>query len=153
MTSNYSFQNFDKEHQARAIVKSAPVSFKQSVEICRFIRHKPTVKAKAMLAEVVEQKTAVPFKKFYKNTGHKKKIGPGRYPEKAATVILKLVEAVEANAQFKGLNTSNLIIIHTNASNGSRPWHFGRKRRRKMKRTNIEIVVEEKAIPKKPDKK
>ena len=73
----------------------------------------------------------------------KKKKGPGKYPVKAAGIIKKLLESVESNAQFKGLNTSNLIIKHIKADFASRPWHFGRQRRRKMKRTNIEVVVEE----------
>ena len=59
--------------------------------------------------------------------------------------IIKLMEDVEANAQFKGLNTSNLVIAHISAHKAGKAWHYGRKSRRKMKRTTIEIVVEEKA--------
>lgn len=128
---------------AKAVGVSLPISTKQSIEVCRVLRHKTTAKAKILLQRVIEKKQAIPFKKFHGNRGHKRKIGPGRYTVKVAQEIIKLLEAVEANAQFKGLNTSNLVINHIKANLASRPWHFGRKRRRKMKRTTIEVVVVE----------
>lgn len=121
-----------------------PVSFKQSVEICRFIENKDVNKAKKLLQEVIDKKSAIPFKRFNFDLGHKKGVGPARYPEKASKEIIKLIENVEANAQFKGLNTSNLVIAHISAHKAGKAWHFGRKTRRRMKRTNIEIIVEEK---------
>lgn len=121
-----------------------PISTKLSIEVCRVLRYKTITRARKILQDVVDQKKAIPFKKFHGDLGHKPKMGPGRYPIKVASEIMKLLDAVEANAQFKGLNTSNLFIIHIKANTGSRPWHFGRKRRRKMKRTTIEIFVEEK---------
>jgi len=129
---------------ARALGMALPVSLKQSVEICRFIKNKKVREAKKMLQEVIEKKKAVPFKRYDSDLGHKRKIGPGRYPEKASKEFIKLIELSEANAQFKGLNTSNLVIAHISAHNAGKAWHYGRKSRRKMKRTNIEIFVEEK---------
>ena len=82
----------------------------------------------------MDKKTAVPFRRFDFDLGHKKKIGPGRYPNKASREIIGLIENVEANAQFKGLNTSNLIITHISAHKAGKAWHYGRKSRRKMKR-------------------
>lgn len=128
---------------------SLPISFKQSVEICRFIRDRNPNDAKEILQEVVDKKTAIPFRRYNWDLSHKKKIGPGRYPEKASREFIRLIETVEANAQFKGLNTSNLIIAHASAHKAGKAWHFGRKRRRKMKRTNVEIVVTEKKLDKK----
>jgi large subunit ribosomal protein L22 len=122
-----------------------PISFKHSVEVCRFIKNKKVNDAKKLLQNVISKKTAIPFRRYNWDLGHKKKIGPARYPEKASSEFIKLIENVEANAQFKGLNTSNLIITHISAHKAGKAWHFGRKIRRKMKRTNIEIVVEEKS--------
>ena len=130
---------------ARAIGMVLPISFKQSVEICRFIKNKNTSDAKEILQNVISRKAAVPFKRFDFDLGHKKKIGPGRYPQKASEEFIKLIENVEANAQFKGMNTSNLIITHISAHKSGKTWHFGRKSRRKMKRTNVEIIIEEKS--------
>ena len=141
----YTFRNYDKEHMARAVGVALPVSFKQSVEVCRFIKYKNVADAKKMLNEVIEKKRAVPFKRFDFDLSHKKKIGPGRYPEKTSEEMIRLIEDAEANAQFKGLNTSNLVIIHMSAHKAGKAWHYGRQSRRRMKRTNIEIIVEEKS--------
>lgn len=140
----YTFRNYNHEHMARAIGMALPISFKQSVEICGFIESKSINDAKKMLQHVSEKKLAIPFKRFIFDLGHKKKAGPGRYPEKASKEFIKLIEAVEANAQFKGLNTSNLVIAHVSAHKAGKAWHYGRKTRRRMKRTNVEIIVEEK---------
>lgn len=140
----YSFSNYDKTHMARALGAALPISFKYSVEICKLIRNKNIIEAKKLLKNVAERKIAVPFQRYNFDLGHKKKIGPGRYPEKASREITRLIEGVESNAQFKGLNTSNLVITHIGAHKAGKVWHYGRKSRRKMKRTTIEICVEEK---------
>ncbi len=151
---NYSKKLDVEENVAKAVGVALPISTKQSIEICNFIRRKPLAKAKQRLIEVINKKMAVPFKRFNDNVGHKRgKIAAGRYPEKSCGEILKLLESVEANAQFKGLNTSNLVITHICAQKAARPWHYGRQRRRKMKRTNVEVIVEEKAVEKKKEEK
>jgi large subunit ribosomal protein L22 len=122
-----------------------PISFKQSVEICSHIRGRKVVYAKKILNNVIEHKSAIPFKRFNFDLSHKKKTGPARYPENASREFIRLIDAVESNAQFKGLNTSKLIISHISTNKASKTWHYGRKTRRKMKRTNVEIVVEEKS--------
>ena len=145
MTQTYSLNEYNKENMARAIGKSLPVSFKQSIEICNYIRNKKLNTAKKWLNEVAAGKRAVPFRRFIMDMGHKAKIGPGRFPAKTSSEILNLIDQVEANAQFKGLNTSNLTIIHINANKGATISRSGRKRGMKAKRTNIEIVVKESA--------
>ncbi len=125
------------------------ISTKQAVETCSFIRGKTLVDAKGLLSSVIDLKAAVPYKRYNQKVAHKKKIGAGRYPVKCCNVILKLLESAEANAQFKGLNTSDLVVVHICANKASTPWHYGRARGRKMKRTNIEVVLEEKAVKKK----
>jgi len=86
-------------------------------------------------------KMAVPYRRC-REAPHKKGIGPGKYPIKACEQIISLIEEAAANAQYKGLG-GNLQIVHTNAQKADTPWHFGRKRRRKMKRTHVEMVVKE----------
>lgn len=129
---------------ARVYGVALPVSFKQCVEICSFLEKRSVNSTKKLLQDVIDKKTAIPFRRYHHDLGHKTKLGPARYPESASKQILKLIESVEANAQFKGLNTSNLVVVHASAHKAGKAWHFGRKQRRKMKRTNIEIVVEEK---------
>lgn len=131
-----------EENQAKANGKSLGISTRHAIEICSLIRNRNLDNAKKILNDVALLKSAVPFRRFKGGVSHKKKIGPGRYPIKAAKEIIKLLESAEANAQFKGLG-KNLVIKQIKADLASRPWHFGRQRRIKMKRTNIEVVVEE----------
>lgn len=128
---------------AKALGKNLPISTRQAIEICSFIRGKTTDETKNILTKVINKEVAIPFKRFNKNVGHKKgKIAAGRYPKKASLHILRLVKQIEANAQNKGLLTP-LTIRQIIANKASTPLHYGRKSRTKMKRTHIEIVVEE----------
>jgi len=134
---------YNKEHMAKSIGRSMSISTKFSIEICDQIRNKKVSRAKTILQDAIALKKAIPLRKFNKDIAHKTKIGPGKFTPKACAEILSLVESAEANAQFKGLNTSNLIIILAIANRAAKQWHYGRKRRRKMKRTHVEIIVAE----------
>ena len=48
----YTFTKYEKEHMARAVGMALPISFKQSVEICRFIGSKNVSDAKIGRAHV-----------------------------------------------------------------------------------------------------
>ena len=151
--SNYAIASIDEEHAAKAIGRSLPISTKQSIEICRFIRKKNLQKAKEMLNKVIAKKTAIPFKRFTEIPHKKGKgIASGSYPEKASKEILRLLESAEANAQFKGINTSNLVINHICAHKAGNQPHYGR-RGGTMKRTHVEVVVQEVAEKEKKPKK
>ena len=152
MANDYSLKDYNKDNMARAIGRALPISFKQSIEICKFIRNKNVNYAKNILNKAIEQKQAIPYTRFNSDIGHKKNIAAGRYPKKASMEILGLINNAEANAQFKGLNTANLVITHINANKAGKVMRFGRKRSREAKRTSVEIVVQEKG-DKKSDKK
>jgi len=129
---------------AKASGVALPISSKHAIEICRMIRGMNVSKAKTALEEVAEIKRAVPFKRFYKNVGHRKgSIGPGRFPVNAAKHILFVLESAEANALFKGMDSSALIIQGSVANRASRPIRSGRRGRGKAKRTHVEIIVAE----------
>ena len=147
-------KQLDEKEIAKASGMSLPISTKQSIEVCNFLRNKTLEKAKAILERVLEKKEAIPFKRFGSDTGHKRgPIGAGRYPQKTAKEILKVLNSVESNAQLKGLNPDDLKIIQLIANKASTPWRFGRKRRRKAKRTHIEIIVKSKEIKSKVETK
>lgn len=129
-------------HFAVARALDIPVSTKHCIEICRSLRYKNTAYAKRFLEDVADLKRAVPFKKFYKDTGHKAGMAAGRFPQKAAKEILDLVKSVEANALVKGLNTSDLKITKIIANKASIPLTGGR-RRTATKRSHVEIEVKE----------
>lgn len=142
MAYNYAVKM--KENCAKAMGVSMPVSHKKAILVCNFIRHKTVSKAKALLQDVIEQKRAVPYTRFNDGVGHRKGMNAGRYPIDTCKHILALLESAESNAQFKGLNTGNLVVMHTCAQRGPTTWHYGRHKRREAKRAHVEIVVEEK---------
>ncbi len=133
-----------KQDGAKLNVRNLSISTKHAVEICRFIRNKSLTKAKALLLTVINKKSAVPYRKHNKKVAHKPGMASGKYPVKASNQILKLLNSVEANAEDLGLDTKSLVISEIKANKGAQQFHFGRKRRRRMKRTNLQIVVREK---------
>ena len=134
---------------ARATGLALPISLKKSILVCDSIRGKQLEKAIASLERVIMMEKPVQYRRFNKGgTGHKPGIGPGRYPVKTCMEIKKILEDAKANAENKGLQAKNLIIDHISAKKGSKSFHYGRKRRRLMKRTHIEIVVKEGTIKK-----
>ena len=143
MDYKYSFKDFNNETMARAVGRSLPISIKHSVELANAIRGLELSKAKKYLEEVIELKQPVSYRRFNDDLGHKKKMGPGRFPVKTALHFLNTLKLAEANASFKNLSTQDLKIVHINAQRGAGQWHFGRKRRRQFKSSHVEIVVEE----------
>jgi len=141
MPYHYSNQEFSKDKMARAVGVALPISVKHSVEVCKYIRNRKIADAKKMLDEVIGLKKAVPYRRYFQDLSHKVATGPGRFPVSTCEEIKKLIEGVEANAQFQGLNTSNLVITGTVVQKAPGAYHYGRKRRRKMKRATVEIIV------------
>jgi large subunit ribosomal protein L22 len=140
------------EHMAKAKSTNLSISTKHSIEISRELRYKNTSVAKKILENVVSMKRAMPMRRFNQDVGHKKGMAAGRYPVKAATEFLKIVKSVEANAQNKGLNTTNLKITKIISNKASIPFTGGRQRTG-TKRTNVEIEVEEVATKKNKEAK
>lgn len=144
MPHNYSFHGYEKEKMARVIGKDLPISTKQCIEICSFIKGRNLQKAKEMLEEVLKMKRAVPFSRFTEGAGHKKgRMAGGKYPLKASAQIIELLNSLEANAMQKGLNTSLLAIRHACANRASKTPRYGRRRGITAKRTHVEFVAAE----------
>src|SRR3989344_4062481 len=131
-----------KEHLAVARALSLPISTKQCVELSTNLRYRTTSYAKKFLQDVLVKKRAVVFRRFTQDLGHKTGIGPGRYPQKAAQEFLKLIHSVEANAQFKGLDTGKLKIVKIVANKASIPF-TGSRLRRNSKSSHLEVEVQE----------
>ncbi|MEM3402870.1 MAG: 50S ribosomal protein L22, partial [Candidatus Hadarchaeales archaeon] len=93
---------------ARAYGKEARVSPKDAVEICRAIKGMKLEKAKEFLMDVQRKKVAVPYRIHRKKLAHKKVVGTGAYPVKAAKEILKVLKNAEENAKYKGLDVEKL---------------------------------------------
>ncbi|HDD70638.1 MAG TPA: 50S ribosomal protein L22 [Candidatus Woesearchaeota archaeon] len=139
----YKYSTELKENMAKAVGLALPISSKVSREVCAKIRGMKLDKAKTLLEDVIALKAAIPYRRYTGDVPHQAGVGPGRYPVKASMHILKILKAAEANAQFKGLSINNLFIKHVSAQKGSKTIRYGR-RHNIAKRTNIEVVLEEK---------
>ena len=147
---NYSYVPQDESQAAKAMGYEMPISFKHAVEICRELRGRKIGDAIRYLEEVIAMKRAVPFKRYYKKVAHKsglEKWYAGRYPQKAARHILKVLKNLEANAEYKGLEKDRLVIVHAQAKKGRTlkryiPRAFGRATPRFKVFTTVEFVAE-----------
>lgn len=146
----YSMQ-MDEENIARGKVNEAPISPKHAIEIASFIRNKRLDEVEAYLEQVLLFKKAIPFKRFNRNVAHKRgldKWDAGRYPQKATKVYLRLLNNVKKNAEYIGLDSDNLEIVHVSANRGVRrraffPRAMGRATPKDREMVNIEIIVRE----------
>jgi len=140
------------ENIAKAKANELNMSPKHSIEIATFIRHQRVNDAIAYLHEVVKLKKAVPFRRFNRNVAHKRGLpgnwDAGRYPVKASKEYIRLLESVKKNAEYIGLDSENLEIIHSSVNRGRAqkaffPRAMGRATPKVRESVNIEIIVRE----------
>jgi large subunit ribosomal protein L22 len=144
-------EELDPEKTVKGSGREVRVSHKSAREICKTIKGMKLAKAKQYLRDVMDKKRAVPFTRFKKKAGHRhglEKAYAGRYPVKASKQILKVIEGAEANAEYKGLDTDRLRIIHASAYPGMKiKRYFRRSHGGSSPKINtlchIEIVLEE----------
>jgi large subunit ribosomal protein L22 len=141
----------DPEKTVKASGREVRVSHKSAREICKTIKGMTLARAKQYLRDVMNKRRAVPFRRFKKKAGHRhglEKAYAGRYPLKASKQILKVLEGAEANAEYKGLDTDRLRIIHASAYPGMKikrytPRAHGRTSPKFQILCHIEIALEE----------
>lgn len=146
---NYAYHAEDETRIAKAMGYEMPISFKHAVEICNAIRGRKIEDAIDYLEEVAEMKRVVPFRNHKKKVAHKRIDGwyAGRYPQKAAKYILKVLHNLDANAEYKGLDKDELVIVHAQAKKGRvlkryMPRAYGRATPRFKVLTTVEFVAE-----------
>jgi len=147
----YSIQGLDPDTTAIASGRDLRIKPKAAREICNHIKGMKLERAKEVLQDVIDLKTHVPYRRHKKKLPHRRGAqgyDAGRYPQKAAREILKVLESVEANAEFKGLYADRLKIIHIAAHRGRVirnyiPRAFGRSSPYFNHLTHVEVAVEE----------
>lgn len=132
---------------ARARADNVPVSTKQAIEICRFLRGRDVEKATQILERVMKKEQAIPFRRFTNALGHKPGMAAGRYPQKASQEILKIISNAKANASANGM-TGSLVIEHIAANRAHQPLRNRAKQRVEAKRTHIELTLVEREVKK-----
>jgi len=144
-------EELDPEKTVKASGRELRVSPKSAREVCKTIKGMMLTRAKRYLKDVMTKKKPVPFKRFKKKGGHRRgleKAFTGRYPVKTAKHILKILEGAEANAEYKGLDTERLRIIHASAYPGMKikgymQRAFGRSSPKFETLCHIEVALEE----------
>lgn len=107
----YSIQ-FSPDECAFARFEGVNASYKDLVEVCGRIRGKHAEWAMDFLQKAADGKIPVLYKKFSKKIGHRRELGgkKGRYPKKAAKIVLKILKNAIANGTARGLGEKYKII-------------------------------------------
>jgi large subunit ribosomal protein L22 len=146
MKLNYSIEP-ESEKTSRSIGKELHISRKQAHEISSAIKGMKLDKARKFLEDVSELKQAVPYKRYKRNIPHRKGMCSGRYPQKAAKEILKVLINAENNATYKGIDSDNMRITHVVTKKGHTyrgrfPRAQGRATPKDHETVSIEMILE-----------
>jgi len=143
----YSVKEIDPERSVRCSGRELRISPKAASEICRAIRGMRLDDAKRLLEDVASKKRPIAYRRYKTEVPHKsqERWHAGRYPGKAATRILALLEELQSNAEYKGLDVDRLRIIHAASQRGMKmrnflPRAFGRSSPSFNTLTHVELV-------------
>jgi len=141
-------QDTDPETTSKAIGKEVSVSPKHCREVCKMLKGMKIEQVRTYLQGVVDLKTPVPYSRYKLYLSPKPRVGPARYPVKAAKAILAVIESARSNAEYKGLDADNMRVKWATAhrgrvTQGYMPRAFGRSTPWNEQTTNIEIILEE----------
>jgi large subunit ribosomal protein L22 len=146
----YAFQNYDATKHVRASLREKDISHKHAREIAVTLKGMSIERARDFLQRVVNLESAVPMRRYKTQVGHKSDTGvmAGRYPEKSAKEFIKLLDNLEANAEYKGMDLDRLKIVNATVHKGVLvkrfiPRAFGRASPRNNVLTHVELVAQE----------
>ncbi|MEE9563611.1 MAG: 50S ribosomal protein L22 [Nitrosopumilaceae archaeon] len=146
----YAFQNYDSTRHVRASMREKQISHKHAREIAVQIKGLSIEKARDYLQSVVNKQRAVPFRRYKNQVGHRSDPGvmSGRYPQKSATEFLKLLDNLESNAEYKGMDLDRLKIVNATVHKGVlikrfTPRAMGRATPKNNVLTHAELVAQE----------
>lgn len=141
----------EAEGTARARVNELDISPKDAIEIASFLKGMGTSEAIEHLEKVIALERAIPMRRFKKKVPHRKGLEgwcTGRYPVKAAKEFITLIRSAVKNAEYAGLDTEALEIVHLAANRGRTfrrifPRAMGRATPKRGERVNLEVIVRE----------
>ncbi|MEL6047913.1 50S ribosomal protein L22 [Methanothrix soehngenii] len=136
---------------SRAMGMELHISPKHAREICRTLRGMRANRARDYLEDVIALKRPVPFKRYNRNVAHRHGLvgwDAGRYPEKAAREVLKVLDNAIANGEYKGMESEKLRIYHAGTLTGRTiqgwmPRAMGRATPKNTQTVTVEMVLTE----------
>ncbi len=147
---NYAFQNYDATKHVRSSLREKDISHKHAREVANAIKGLSIERARDYLQSVVNMERAIPFKRFNNQVGHKSDPGmmAGRYPQKTAKEFIKVLDNLESNAEYKGMDLDRLKIINATVHKGVIvkrfiPRAMGRATPKNNVLTHVELVAQE----------
>ena len=147
---SYAFQGFDATKHVRASIREKKISHKHARETAKAIKGLTLEKARDYMLSVIAKERAIPFARFKNQVGHRSDPGmmSGRYPEKTAGEFLKLLDNLESNAEYKGMDMDRLKIITATSHKGVAIKRFipraqGRATDKNDILTHVELVAQE----------
>ncbi len=147
---DYAYQNYDSTRHVRASIREKQISHKHAREIAVKLKGLSIDKARDYLQSVIRLQRAVPFKRYKNQVGHKSDPGvmSGRYPRKSAIEFIKLLDNLEANAEYKGMDLDRLKIVNATVHKGVLikrfiPRAMGRATPKNNVLTHVEMVAQE----------
>jgi len=147
----YSVKELDEARTVKASLREVDVSPKWSREVCRAIVGLTIPEARRLMEDVIAMKRMIPYRRYKKKRAHHAQTkGPGGYPVKVARHMLKLLDSLEANAEFKGFDPDEVVIVHAAAHKARRlrkfmPRAFGRATPYDKQLVHIEVIGEVKS--------
>ena len=150
MQFKYAFQNYDKTRHVRAALREKAISHKHAREIAVAIKGMSIESARSYLQSVINLERAIPFRRYNNEVGHKTDTGvmAGRYPRKASAEFVKLLDNLESNAEYRGMDLDRLKIINATVHKGRKierftPRAMGRATPKIDILTHVELVAQE----------
>ncbi|MFH1685724.1 MAG: uL22 family ribosomal protein [Candidatus Micrarchaeota archaeon] len=140
------------ENCTTARVEGVNASYKDLSQVCRSIRSKKSDWAVSFLEKAAEGEVAVRYKTNNKRLGHRRELGgkKGRYPKKAAKIVLKALLSAIANGKIKGLGDVYTVLIATANKKNRYPRiaSKGRWARSFLETSRVELVLQGPEVPK-----
>ena len=131
------------------------MSPKHSREIAMTIKGKSIEKARNLLEDVIEGKVAIPYRRYNNEVAHRSNIKDGffagRFPKKASKEFLRLLDNLESNAEYKGMDLDRLRIISAVVHKGTKverftPRAMGRSSPKVDTLVHVELIAQEARI-------
>ena len=147
---DYAFQNYDATKHVRSSLREKDISHKHAREIAVAIKGLSIDKARDYLQAVVNKQRAIAFGRYKNQVGHRSDPGmmAGRYPQKSAKEFIKVLDNLESNAEYKGMDLDRLKIVNATVHKGVlvkrfTPRAMGRATPKNNVLTHVELVAQE----------
>ena len=134
------------EKCAYARLEGVNASYKDLSEVCGVIRRKSAEWAVSFLQKAAKGEVPVRYRRHNKKLAHRRELGgkKGRYPQKAAKIVLKVLKSALANGINKGLGEK--YVVRSAVANKKhiypRVAPKGRWARSYLETARVEIVLE-----------